>query len=134
MAEESTVPTGQSLHGVPVITFTVAELLQRIESQQTAGFARLDGLLASKADKTDLAMIQTKMERKSDRDEVERLTARVDAHGQQIGRLQDAAREERAATEAMESDAAKRSDWRRWLLATIALLVTAIPGLVALIR
>lgn len=45
-----------------VVAYTVKELLARIEKNQTEGFARLDTSVASKADKADVARLETRLE------------------------------------------------------------------------
>lgn len=75
------------------VTYTVKELLASMQREQAAGFARIETSMSSKADKSDVA----------------RMEARLDAHGKaldehrtHISELQIQAREEVRARQAAE--------------------------------
>lgn len=62
---EATVPD----HDDAQVTYPVRDLLSQIRNEQTAGFARIETSMASKADKAD----------------IERLESRLDHHAKDIG-------------------------------------------------
>jgi len=57
------------------VIFTVRELLDQIRTEQATGFARLETKLASKADKSDVARMESRLDGHSQR---------LDAHGEVI--------------------------------------------------
>ena len=93
----------------PKVTYDVGDLLDRLGTRIDTGFARREVSLASKADKSDLAAIN----------------ARLDEHGQEIGRLKDRQREDEAAAQAVTASEKVTTDGRqrRWNLFLSAALV-----------
>lgn len=104
----------------PQVTYDVADLLDRIGTRLDAGFAEIKVLVASKADKADLAGIN----------------ARLDEHSKDISWLKDRQRETVLVAETLNVSNAKRGDWRRWALeaaisaaACAGILVGVLSGL-----
>lgn len=102
----------------PFITYTLRELLERIEKAQTTGFAEVKTMMATKADKSDVV----------------RLEGRLDEHGREIGRIKDQLRSDEAAESAVSAQRAAWRDWRRWAIGVVALGVASVPGFLALIH
>ncbi|HEX3539666.1 MAG TPA: hypothetical protein VHT75_04405 [Acidimicrobiales bacterium] len=99
----------------PTISFTVSELLQQIKADQTAGFARMEVKLDNKADKADVASIQSDL-----------------AHyGERLGKVEDWRRTMEVSRETgrEHAETAAVSSQRRWNVAlglTMALLTGAL--------
>ena len=84
----------------PQVTYNIGDLLDRLGTRLDSGFASINTKLDSKADKSDLAAIN----------------ARLDEHGREIGRLKDRQREDEAAALAVGNQRDRARDWRRWAL------------------
>jgi ferric-dicitrate binding protein FerR (iron transport regulator) len=95
------------------VKYTVKELLQKLSDEQTAGFARIEVSLASKADKADVA----------------KLEARLDEHGKAIDKLQDFQHELETAERVHESHVTR--SWSK--LQRVAASVMAVLTLLAMI-
>lgn len=74
------------------IEYTVKELLGDLKKEQTAGFARIEVSMSGKADKADVA----------------RMEARLDAHGERLGTLEQARRDDQTF------QSARAWNWGRW--------------------
>lgn len=94
------------------VEYTVKELLATIKNDQTAGFAKLDGQLAGKADKADLVTIH----------------ARLDEHGQEIGSIKDRMRADEAANQALETVKSRRLSNRQWAIGLAVLVFASVVG------
>ena len=84
----------------PQVTYNIGDLLDRLGTRLDSGFASINTKLDNKADKSDLAAIN----------------ARLDEHGREIGRLKDRQREDEAASMAVSAQRDRARDWRRWAL------------------
>lgn len=100
----------------PKVTYDVSDLLDRIGTRLDQGFARVETALVGKADKSDLAAIN----------------ARLEEHGREIGRIKDQMRSDEAASAAVAAQRAAWRDWRRWAVGLVVLLAAASPGFVSL--
>src|SRR5205823_12956141 len=69
------------------ITYTVRELLEGIKRDQTEGFTRIEASMAGKADKADVARLETRLDHHG---------KRLDEHGGEIATLKQARRDEKA--------------------------------------
>jgi hypothetical protein len=81
----------------PQVTYDVGDLLDKMGTRIDKGFAEVKTLLAGKADKSDLAAIN----------------ARLDEHGREIGRLKDRQREDEAAQAAVSAAKTTNTDARQ---------------------
>lgn len=91
-------------------------LLDRIGTRLDAGFARMEAKMDGKADKADLLRIE----------------ARLDEHGREIGKLKDRQREDEAAQGALAQRHTTVIEWRKYVVATLAIALAALPGFLAL--
>lgn len=109
MADEPTIGiSGSDLLG----------LLDRIGTRLDAGFARMEAKLDGKADKSDLIRIET----------------RLDQTDREVGQLRDRQQKDEAAQVALSRSRASTVDWRRFVITTVALILAALPGFIALIH
>lgn len=90
-------------------------LLDRIGTRIDAGFARVETKMDGKADKSDIA----------------RIDRRLDEHGRSIGALKDRQRSEEAAAEAVSVARSHTIDRRRWVIGTAAVTLAALPTVLA---
>lgn len=78
----------------PTITYRVADLLDQIRKEQTAGFSRLERSLELKADKADLEAFEGRLNalrndvRELEKERDERQTA-AKTHAQLVGRAEE---------------------------------------------
>ena len=86
----------------PKVVYDVGDLLDRMGTRIDQGFATITAKLDNKADKSDLAAIN----------------ARLDEHGREIGRLKDRQREDEAAQKALEGAQTRRASMRQWSVST----------------
>jgi hypothetical protein len=108
--------------GEPTISFTVSELLQQIKADQTAGFARMEVKLDNKADKADVASIQSDL-----------------AHyGERLGKVEDWRRtiEVSRETNRERAETATTNSQRRWnvVLSAAMVILTGALVLVAVVH
>lgn len=105
----------------PTISFTVSELLQQIKADQASGFARMEVKLDNKADKADVASIQSDL-----------------AHyGERLGKVEDWRRavEVSRETSRERAETAASNSQRRWnvLLGLAMVVLTGALVLVAVV-
>lgn len=94
----------------PQVVYDVGDLLDRLGTRLDTGFATLIEKLDNKADKSDLAAIN----------------ARLDEHSKEIGQLKDRQREDEAAQRALLKVKSSTTNWRRWAIeAVISAAATA---------
>lgn len=119
--EPEHIPQQVVVNPAPVqVAWDLAKYLDNLGTRMDSGIARIEAKLDQKADKSDLAGIN----------------ARLDEHGKEIGRLKDRQREDEAAQHAVDSAAKIRVDskQRRWnfALALALVLVSAMSVVGAL--
>jgi hypothetical protein len=90
------------------VEYTVKELLQKIQNDQTAGFAQINQSLVSKADKGDL----------------ERLSGRMDAYEGRLGHVEEKLKTDEAAQQAVQGVRAVQISSRQWAIGIAAILVS----------
>lgn len=81
-----------------IVTYPVRDLLSKIDSNQTAGFARIETALSQKADRADVARVEAKLENKAERSDLHRAEARLEHVETRVGSLERGA----AANEASD--------------------------------
>lgn len=87
-----------------VVVYPVGELLAGIRDDMGKGFARVEKGLEAKADKSDVA----------------RLNGRLDEHQKQITELRQRQDRDDEQTRTRQEIKTQRRDWHRWLYPTLA--------------
>lgn len=101
-----------------VVSYTIKELIGNVQHAVDAGFARVETKLDSKADKAELVA----------------LTARVDAHGHEIGQLKDRQRDDETAGKALETARTKALSSRQWAVGILISAIIAAVGIAEVVH
>lgn len=118
----------------PIVSYTLREVLARIESQSTAGFATLAAKLDNKADKGDVEALRHQISGKADKSDLDSMRERIDSHGRAIGELKDRQRDDEVASTAVQAADEKRRTWRQWAVGVAVIAAAAAPGFIALVH
>lgn len=97
-----------------VVTYTVKDILAEIKKDQTAGFARIEQAMKGKADKSDLARIE----------------GRLDQHQVQIDELRKRQDRDDEQTRTRQEIQVQRREWHRWFIPTLLTIGLIVVGLI----
>jgi hypothetical protein len=96
-----------------VVTYTVKDILADIKKEQATGFARLEQAMKGKADKSDLARIE----------------GRLDQHQVQIDELRKRQDLDDAGNATRAVIRQQRVEWHRWAIPTLLTIALILVGL-----
>ena len=94
-------------HDDLTVTYSVKDLLSGIKTDVAAGFGKLEGALAKKADKGDIS----------------RLEGRMDSHETRIGALEKRQDKDDSARSAAQEVRQSHTEWKRWAIPTALTVV-----------
>ena len=92
------------------VTYPVRELLEQMRREQTTGFARLEVSLTQKADKSDVARMEARLDQHG---------KELSSHDREINSLRQKQREKELTEEVRSQHEERSSTWKRRVMGTL---------------